>query len=92
MILGEENKIIIISLVRSNDVNNLGFVKIDNRVCVCLSRAQYGMYVFGNFDMFSSGSGIFTLTINCDLNLFENYPNSTIYIMMLHFSLLYVDN
>ncbi|KAF6036075.1 ZNFX1 [Bugula neritina] len=54
---GEENKILIISLVRSNTNDNLGFVKIENRVCVCLSRAQYGMYVFGNFDMLSRGSG-----------------------------------
>ena len=56
-ITGEENKIVIISLVRSNDKDALGFVKIENRVCVSLSRAQYGMYVFGNFDMLSRGSG-----------------------------------
>lgn len=54
---GEENKIIIISLVRSNNENKLGFVKIENRVCVSLSRAKYGMYVFGNFDMLKRGSG-----------------------------------
>ena len=54
---GEENKILIISLVRSNADGRLGFVKIENRVCVSLSRAQYGMYVFGNFDMLSIGSG-----------------------------------
>ena len=53
---GEENKILIISLVRSNAEGRLGFVKIENRVCVSLSRAQYGMYVFGNFDMLSKRS------------------------------------
>ncbi|XP_067947241.1 NFX1-type zinc finger-containing protein 1-like [Watersipora subatra] len=53
---GEENKVVIISLVRSNEEGNLGFVKIENRVCVALSRAQYGMYVFGNFDMLCTGS------------------------------------
>ena len=56
-VTGEENKIVIISLVRSNPKDALGFVKIENRVCVSLSRAQYGMYVFGNFDMLSKGSG-----------------------------------
>jgi len=47
---GEENDIIIISLVRSNKNNNLGFVKIENRICVAFSRAKMGMFVFGNFD------------------------------------------
>ncbi|KAF6021737.1 hypothetical protein EB796_019959 [Bugula neritina] len=61
---GEENKIIIISLVRSNVADNLGFVKIENRVCVCLSRAQYGMYVFGNFDMLSRGSELWKNVVN----------------------------
>lgn len=42
----------IISLVRSNDRNDLGFVAIENRICVALSRAKCGMFVFGNFDMF----------------------------------------
>jgi superfamily I DNA and/or RNA helicase len=36
---GEENKIIIISLVRSNKEKNIGFLKSANRVCVALSRA-----------------------------------------------------
>lgn len=47
---GEENDIIIVSLVRSNQQKKLGFVKIENRICVALSRARKGMYVFGNFD------------------------------------------
>lgn len=28
----------------------LGFIGIDNRICVALSRAKIGLYVFGNFD------------------------------------------
>ncbi|CAK85699.1 unnamed protein product (macronuclear) [Paramecium tetraurelia] len=47
---GEENDIILLSLVRSNDEYKLGFVAIDNRVCVALSRARLGLYVFGDFD------------------------------------------
>ncbi|EME45071.1 hypothetical protein DOTSEDRAFT_52452 [Dothistroma septosporum NZE10] len=45
---GEENKVVILSLVRSNDRNQIGFLDIDNRVCVALSRAQCGFYIFGN--------------------------------------------
>lgn len=45
---GEENKVILLSLVRSNDHANIGFLNIENRVCVALSRAQCGFYIFGN--------------------------------------------
>lgn len=45
---GEENKIVILSLVRSNDKGQIGFLNIDNRVCVALSRAMCGFYIFGN--------------------------------------------
>lgn len=45
---GEENKIIILSLVRNNHHNSIGFLKASNRVCVALSRAIQGLYIFGN--------------------------------------------
>jgi hypothetical protein len=45
---GEEAKVVIISLVRSNQKNNPGFLKTPNRINVLLSRAQHGMYIFGN--------------------------------------------
>lgn len=45
---GEENKVVILSLVRSNDRNQIGFLGVVNRVCVALSRAQCGFYIFGN--------------------------------------------
>ncbi|RWS29754.1 NFX1-type zinc finger-containing protein 1-like protein [Leptotrombidium deliense] len=47
---GEENDIIIISFVRSNDRDDIGFLDIPNRVCVALSRARRGLFCFGNFD------------------------------------------
>ena len=47
---GEENDIIILSLVRSNAKNNIGYLKISNRVNVGLSRAKHGMFIFGNSD------------------------------------------
>ena len=46
---GEENDVIILSLVRSNQEGSVGFLGTDNRVCVALSRARNGFYAFGNF-------------------------------------------
>ena len=45
---GEENTIIILSLVRSNPESKIGFLKIENHVCVSLSRAKEGLYIIGN--------------------------------------------
>ncbi|KAH9881756.1 hypothetical protein J1614_000927 [Plenodomus biglobosus] len=45
---GEEAKIIIVSLVRSNKERKVGFLKTTNRINVLLSRAQHGMYLIGN--------------------------------------------
>ena len=39
---GEEADIILLSLVRSNQDDVIGFVKTENRVCVALSRARHG--------------------------------------------------
>lgn len=48
---GEENEIIVLSLVRSkNRANKIGFLNVKNRVCVALSRAKKGLYVLGNFE------------------------------------------
>ena len=45
---GEENTIIIFSVVRSNLENNIGYCRVDNRVCVALSRARHGFFIIGN--------------------------------------------
>ncbi|KAI1659371.1 P-loop containing nucleoside triphosphate hydrolase protein [Daldinia decipiens] len=45
---GEEAKVIVISLVRSNPERQCGFLKTTNRIDVLLSRAQHGMYIIGN--------------------------------------------
>lgn len=47
---GEENDIILLSMVRSNRDNNVGFLKVDNRICVALSRARHGLFIVGNMD------------------------------------------
>ena len=51
---GEENTIVILSLVRSNDSGSIGFLDVDNRVCVALSRAKRGFYIFGNAGLLAS--------------------------------------
>ncbi|KAF2902959.1 hypothetical protein ILUMI_03228 [Ignelater luminosus] len=53
---GEECKIILLSLVRSNKENKIGFLSIENRVCVALSRAKEGFYMMGNMDLLCQNS------------------------------------
>ena len=48
---GEENDIILLSLVRSNSDGIIGFLGNPNRICVSLSRARKGFYVIGNLAM-----------------------------------------
>ena len=52
--LGEEAKVIVISLVRSNQEGRAGFLNTSNRINVLLSRAMHGMYLVGNVDTFMS--------------------------------------
>ena len=53
---GEENDIILLSLVRSNARGNVGFLKTNNRINVALSRARNAFYILGNMDMLSKQS------------------------------------
>lgn len=53
---GEENEVILLSLVRSNDIHSIGFLNISNRVCVALSRAKRGLYLFGNAELLAGVS------------------------------------
>ena len=48
---GEENRIILLSLVRSNREQRIGFVGIENRICVALSRAKMSLFIIGNVQM-----------------------------------------
>ena len=52
---GEENDIILLSLVRSD---RIGFLKIANRVCVALSRARKGFYIIGNATLLARDSDL----------------------------------
>lgn len=55
---GEESDIILLSLVRNNTEQKIGFLKIENRVCVALSRARNGFYVMGNMTQLSNASEV----------------------------------
>ena len=57
---GEENEIILMSLVRSNKQKKPGFVADKNRICVALSRARCGLYCIGNFDLFQERSELWS--------------------------------
>lgn len=45
---GEEAKIVILSTVRSNIDDRVGFLKTFNRINVACSRAKHGFYIIGN--------------------------------------------
>ncbi|KAM3962671.1 NFX1-type zinc finger-containing protein 1 [Aphomia sociella] len=55
---GEENRIVILSLVRSNRDGKIGFLTAANRICVAMSRAKEGFYIFGNMNVLKSASNI----------------------------------
>ncbi|PAV70889.1 hypothetical protein WR25_14678 [Diploscapter pachys] len=66
---GKENKVIIVSIARSN-TKSIGFLALINRSIVALTRAQHGMYVVGNFSFLSRHSAewkaIYESALNAD--------------------------
>ena len=71
---GQENDIILLSLVRSNKDGNAGFLKIVNRACVALSRARKGFYCIGNFALLSEAGEIWKKIVK-DLEKSGNIGN-----------------
>ncbi|KAF1849149.1 uncharacterized protein K460DRAFT_277751 [Cucurbitaria berberidis CBS 394.84] len=61
---GEENSIVLLSLVRSNRNHAIGFLNSDNRACVALSRAKRGFYIFGNGELLARESGTWGAVID----------------------------
>ncbi|XP_071958540.1 NFX1-type zinc finger-containing protein 1-like [Antedon mediterranea] len=51
---GEENEIILLSLVRSNAAGKIGFLKEKTRMCVALSRAKKGLFCIGNMKLLAA--------------------------------------
>ena len=52
------------SLVRSNAEHRLGYISVDNRICVALSRAQNGLYVIGNFRLLAMENTTWKIIVN----------------------------
>lgn len=53
---GEESEIILLSLVRSNNQREIGFLATENRIAVLLSRAKFGFYIIANMDCLAGAS------------------------------------
>ncbi|KAI8938282.1 hypothetical protein NX059_005940 [Plenodomus lindquistii] len=73
---GEENDIVLLSLVRSTTgkqttanliyskkLHKIGFLEDENRACVALSRAKRGFYMFGNAELLACESGTWAAVI-----------------------------
>ncbi|KAI7977037.1 hypothetical protein EIK77_002547 [Talaromyces pinophilus] len=71
---GEENEIVLLSLVRSSEQNGIGFLKVENRVCVALSRARRGFYMFGNAEHLANESPLWMKVIRI---MAEEDPETT---------------
>ncbi|KAG1652735.1 NFX1-type zinc finger-containing protein 1 [Nymphon striatum] len=74
---GEENDIILLTLVRSNKHKSIGFLEIENRVCVALSRAKIGFYCFGKLHL-----GIlicYVKLVHCGQGIIETLKESSLY-------------
>lgn len=62
---GEENDVVLLSLVRSNAHGTIGFLGNKNRAVVALSRARRGMYIFGNcINLLRSGAESYDLWLS----------------------------
>ncbi|KAF2014622.1 P-loop containing nucleoside triphosphate hydrolase protein [Aaosphaeria arxii CBS 175.79] len=70
---GEENDIVLLSLVRSNDRRKIGFLDVINRVCVALSRARRGFYLFGDAEGMAVASDLWgeVVKIMCNRSKIE---------------------
>ena len=80
---GEENDIILLSLVRSNKDEKVGFIKIVNRACVALSRARKGFYCIGNFGLLSKHSDIWKKIVT-DLKASSSIGNFLPVVCQIH--------
>ena len=73
---GMELDYIILSTVRSNSEGNLGFLKVENRLNVALTRARKGLIIIGNAKCLAKRPGVFRDLIKfyCANGLILNNP------------------
>ncbi|XP_059472037.1 NFX1-type zinc finger-containing protein 1-like [Neocloeon triangulifer] len=89
---GEENDIILLSLVRSNAEGRIGFLATENRVCVALSRAKQGFIIIGDMGILSANNSTWkavrksiedqnaldsSLTLRCEVHPHYKFKVST---------------
>jgi superfamily I DNA and/or RNA helicase len=72
---GKENRIIIVSLVRSNEENKVGFLFKSNRINVALSRAKDRLIIVGNKAMWENERNI-NLPLGQVLRYIQNPQNN----------------
>jgi superfamily I DNA and/or RNA helicase len=72
---GEENDIIILSLVRNNKNKTVGFLRTPNRVCVALSRARHGLYILGNIRLLAGSGSKLWLHVQKVMNTYGELAN-----------------
>lgn len=75
---GEENDIILLSLVRSNSKGVIGFLSTSNRICVALSRAKIGMFIVGNGRLLASKNTTWSKIIGLMKNAAQFGPELTL--------------
>ena len=80
---GEENDVILLSLVRSNKDDQAGFIKMENRACVALSRARKGFYCIANFTLLCKHSEVWSKIIE-DLKASDSFGASLPLICQSH--------
>lgn len=61
---GSENKTVVVSLVRSNEDGDIGFLAKRNRLCVSVSRARGALYFCGSSDTFAAKSPHWKTLVN----------------------------
>lgn len=62
---GSENRIVIVSLVRSNTEGIIGHLSAQNRLCVTVSRARAGLYICGDAETLTQKSPYWRILIEC---------------------------
>jgi len=80
---GEENKIVLLSLVRSNKEDKIGFLATNNRVCVALSRAKHGFFCIGNLNLISRNSSKWKSLLE-DMNVRNNVGTGLVLTCGIH--------